>query len=74
MMHYKANLIDNDSLLVLNDIVFNCPILSSNRALMRRAKKLLNVSYFKSVSTVHDSGLIYIKLHGASVHIKIVPI
>jgi hypothetical protein len=70
MITYQVDLIDNLSGISLDVKYINTHILITNRALIRRVKKIFKLSAFSSSSSTLDDGQVVIKIHSCTAYIK----
>jgi hypothetical protein len=70
MITYQIELIDNESGISLDIKYINAHSLISNRALVRRVKKVFKLSDFSSSSSTLDNGQVIIKVHSCTAHIR----
>jgi hypothetical protein len=70
MITYQIDLIDNESGLSLDVKYINTHSMITNRALVRRVKKIFKLSDFSSTSSTLDDGQVIIKVHSCTAHIR----
>jgi hypothetical protein len=70
MITYQIDLIDNESGVLLDVKYINTHSMITNRALVRRVKKIFKLSNFSSASSTLDNGQVIIKVHSCTAHIR----